>query len=80
MSTPRQRTPSVAGVAGACADYSPKFPTGKLRKIIKFFFIQEGWQGREEKGRYLRFSVSFTLEPWPETELAELAKNAGKTV
>jgi hypothetical protein len=44
-------------------------------------FFYSGGSAREGgRGRYLRFSVSHTLEPWPETELAELAKNAGKTV
>ena len=38
------------------------------------FVTQEGWQGREGRGRYLRFSVNRMLEPWPEFEFAELAK------
>jgi len=36
---------------------------------------QEGRQGREGRGRYIRFFVNRTLEPWPEIELAELAEN-----
>ena len=38
------------------------------------FVTQEGWQGREGRGGYLRSSVNRTPEPWPEFEFAELAK------